>query len=319
MSREAAAAAPALVVVLQSSEKLSALYQPAQTAFLDGLRHSGFRIGEDLAVETRTLKHTDTSSTKADDENKIKRDDDSFNRSVIRQIAASHPELVLALGTEASDLAASDLTNTAVVYAMVFRPPAAAGANTAGVTLAVPPAEQFRSLQSLNPAVRRIGVVYDPTNPISAPLVKQAADQVPGLGLTLVMGTANSPEDADKALDRLKGTIDALWIVPDTISASGRSLLWAAHNHTPVIGLADTWVTAGALVALFPNYSDIGSQAAELAAKILRGVSPSSLVVRGPRRTLLWINENTARTLGITIPAAVRDTADHVVESGGSP
>jgi putative ABC transport system substrate-binding protein len=63
-----------------------------------------------------------------------------------------------------------------------------------------------------------------------------------------------------------------------------------------------------------PNYPDQFRRAADFVDKILRGAKPADIPVEQPTRFDLVVNLTTAKALGLTIPPAILDLADEVIE-----
>jgi len=60
--------------------------------------------------------------------------------------------------------------------------------------------------------------------------------------------------------------------------------------------------------------SDNFKRSAVLVDKILRGASPADLLFEQPTRYELVVNLKTAQAIGLTIPPAILDLADEVIE-----
>jgi putative tryptophan/tyrosine transport system substrate-binding protein len=71
---------------------------------------------------------------------------------------------------------------------------------------------------------------------------------------------------------------------------------------------------AGGLVSLDADRLAMARPAAAQIDKIIKGASPADIPVEQPTRFQLYINLKTARLLDLTIPPAVLDRADEVIE-----
>jgi putative ABC transport system substrate-binding protein len=63
-----------------------------------------------------------------------------------------------------------------------------------------------------------------------------------------------------------------------------------------------------------PDLSEMFDRAAGLAVRILKGANPAELPLETPSRFVLAINLETAKQIGLTIPASLLAEADVVIE-----
>ena len=75
-----------------------------------------------------------------------------------------------------------------------------------------------------------------------------------------------------------------------------------------------SFVAAGGLISLGPNFADQDRRAAGYVDRILRGEKPADLPVQAPTKYELVINLKTAKALGLTITEKLLATADEVIE-----
>lgn len=231
-------------------------------------------------------------------------------------------DLILTLGTVATKLVKDKVQDVPIVFADVLDPlgsglvesMASPGGNLTGVALDIPIRMQFEVLQSILTRVQAIGIVYDPRE--NGGVIAEASKVAADMGLTLVAKPVTSERDVPETIRSLSGEIDALWMVADKTVFSPKSrdfiILFTLRNKIPFMGISAQFVQAGALVALYCDYIDIGRQSGDLALKILAGADPADLPITVPRRTGLAINLRVAERIGLNVSPQVMDGAEIV-------
>ncbi|MEW6221338.1 MAG: ABC transporter substrate binding protein [Thermodesulfobacteriota bacterium] len=220
-------------------------------------------------------------------------------------VAGRRPALVVAIGSSALALV-KDFSTTPIVYLLVPFPSSIlnSAANATGVLLDVPLADQLAAAGRALPAVKRVGLVCNPTR--SAALLADARDAAKRLGLELRAQLAAEPGDTPHLVDQLAGTVDLFWMLPDpfiTTSESVEYLLSASLRYRiPVLTFSAKFLQTGAALAVLAEPAAMGEQAARLAARILAGASPASLPAEPPAKPRLRINPTVWQRLELLAP-----------------
>jgi putative ABC transport system substrate-binding protein len=175
--------------------------------------------------------------------------------------------------------------------------------------------KRLELLHEMLPAAKRVGLLSDPTEPISPGDRTRLAHAATALDLTIVEVEMSSVGEVDAAVAKLIGQrVDVIYAA-STIASNmrGRLIELASRKRLPVVG-AGLMLEAGALFAYTPSLADQLRRSAQLVDKVLKGAKPADLPVEQPTKFELVINLKTAKALGITIPQSLLLRADEVIQ-----
>ncbi len=124
----------------------------------------------------------------------------------------------------------------------------------------------------------------------------------------------NELENAFSVLARKR--TQALTVIMDGmfLAQRDRILALAARSRLPAMYGSSDLAEAGGLMAYGVNLPELYQRGASYIDRILKGAKPADLPVERPTRFYLVINLKTAKTLGLTIPQALLQRADQVIE-----
>jgi putative ABC transport system substrate-binding protein len=243
---------------------------------------------------------------------------------IIEEIRDKKPDLILTLGSISTAAVLENIKDIPVVFSMILNPVASgfvkslesSGNNATGVSMDIPIKTQFANLKMLIPEMKRIGTLYNPRK--TRAIVSEASGIARKMGLELVAESVDSDRDVPEALEELAKQVDALWAVVDNTVYNPQSaryiLLFTLRNKIPFMAFSVNFVEAGALMALYCDYNDIGRQSAEIAIKILRDQKPNNIPISPPRDINIAINRRVAEVIGIEIPPSILYRTDKIFE-----
>jgi len=247
--------------------------------------------------------------------------DASIWKEVLKDIKEERPKVIMTFGTVASELVMKDVKDTPIVFSTVLNPEESGivnsltspGGNVTGASLDIPVEAQFSYILNMVPAVKKVGVLYNPKE--TGLIVERARATASRMQIQLIAEPVNSEADLPLAIDRLFRQVDVLWSVADatvfSLPAIQKIIVETIRYKIPFMGISPSFVKAGALFSVKWDDMDIGKQAGEAVVKIISGrENISDIPVAFPREVSISINTRTARTIGLTIPDKILKRAE---------
>jgi putative ABC transport system substrate-binding protein len=284
-----------------------------QDAFRQGLRDLGYVEGRNLVIEYRSAEGK------------------SDRLAVLAaELVALNIDVIVAPGTPQA-LAAKQATRTLpIVFATAADPVgsglvtslARPGGNVTGLSILAPAlvSKRLELLTQALPGVSRVAVLWQPgghDERTDNDILKEAGVAARVLGVRLQFVEVRGPADFDRAFsDMTRARAGALTVLTGIMFLNERRRLvdLTAKNRLPAVYGGRDFVDAGGLLSYGPNLADLYRRAATYVDNILKGAKPGDLPVEQPTKFELVINLKTAKALGLTIPPALLQRADQVIE-----
>lgn len=231
-----------------------------------------------------------------------------------RKLIAFDVDLIVTYGSPATQAVIHEKSSIPLIYVGLYDPDQAAlaGQNAAGCGFKVPLSSIVRYFKGLK-AVNSLGIICSGVEEDSVrqyETMKTVAEQ---LSIKTLKMDVRSRADLDNL--KLKNQ-DAVFI-----TGSALTHLWLddilailKKEQVPTADIFPDDLAAGVLMTLFQPSPAQGQMAAEMAARILRGEKPESLVSHVFRDTELVFNLLEARQLGITFPIHLLIEATRVIQ-----
>ncbi len=89
--------------------------------------------------------------------------------------------------------------------------------------------------------------------------------------------------------------------------------LTVSHG-VPTIHQYREFVAAGGLISYGSNTTDLSRQVGVYTGRILNGEKPADMPVQQATKVDLYVNLNTAKALGLTVPTSILVRANEVIE-----
>jgi putative ABC transport system substrate-binding protein len=170
-------------------------------------------------------------------------------------------------------------------------------------------------LREALPRLARVGVVYETWQ--ERTMIPPLEVQARAVGLDITRLPVRAAADLDEAFQQaVKERVGAVMPVASARFHAEKSKLvqLAARHQLPAMYENHVFPETGGLMSYGPDVQEIFRRAAAHVDRILRGARPADLPVEQPTKFHFVVNLDTARALGLTLPAPLLLRADRVID-----
>ena len=172
-------------------------------------------------------------------------------------------------------------------------------------------------LHELLPAAASVGLLENPSNPLSELTTTDVLAAARALGVELQVMRASTEREIDAAFVTLARARTGALLVPNDFFFNNRPdqlVALAAQYSIPTVYAIRKFPMAGGLMSYGISHADVYRLTGLHVARILKGQKPADLPVIQTTKIELVINLKTAKALGLNIPPTLFARADEVLE-----
>ena len=286
-----------------------------------GEKEKTYKIGVTQIVEHPSLNAAydgfkqalEDAGINAEYDVQIAQGDNSANTTIATNLVSSGVDLIFANSTPSAQAVAGATKDIPIVFTSVTDAVGAElvdsmespGGNVTGTIDnhpdAIPNTMKFLKEEL---GAKNVGMVFNSGEANSRAQVDAVKEMLKDMDMTVVEASVATSADVKQATESLIGKVDSLYIITDNTVVSALESVVSVANEQKLpmmVGEFDS-VKRGGLAAYGFEYYDIGYEAGQMAAKILKGESkPADLPVQVPQNLKLIMNEGTAKALGLSI------------------
>ena len=219
---------------------------------------------------------------------------------------ADKKDLVFGIATPSAQQLANNITDIPVLFSAVTDPASAKilNSNVTGTSDKVDNvSQQLDLLLKLNPNVKKIGVLYNPSEQNSLVQIAEIQKRAKEKKLEVVLQGITNFGELAQATKNLLTQVDALYLPTDNLVVSGMQLITSeAINAKKIVVVSEnSSVEIGALFTMGIDYYELGKRTGQMAVEILNGKPVSKVPFETSKQLKLYVNKKTAKALGIDI------------------
>jgi putative ABC transport system substrate-binding protein len=299
---------PRIAVLLNFTEQAG---QPLLSVLLQELRQLGWIEGETAQIDIRWGAG-----------------DAAHIRRGITELLARAPDIIVTTSTRPTSMFREATRTVPIVFGSIVDPVGSGivetlsqpGGNVTGFTnyeYSIGP-KWLELLREIAPAVRRVGILRDPTNTAEIGMLGAIETAGPQFGVEFrPVDTRTVAEIEHSFAVVARGGYGGLIITSGNgpvVTHRDRILTLAASLKLPAVYSDRAFIPKGGLISYGPDRADQYRRVASYVDRILKGEKPADLPVQAATKFLISINLKTAQAIGLEVPPSLLARADEVIE-----
>jgi ABC-type uncharacterized transport system substrate-binding protein len=277
--------------------------------FVETLRKLGYREGDNLRFLTKEAG------------GKLDR-----LPSLARELVDARVSVIVAINTPGARAAIDATRQIPIVITQVGDPVSSGfvtnlarpGGNVTGVSNMAGgiASKRMAILKEAMPSARRIAVLFNPRDPVTASQVRDVESSAAALAIEVRLFPVRERQELPETFKQIVAwkAHSAMWLLGQHQLFQATTIKLAAQHNLPVMVDNAGNVVAGGLISYAGDAAEVYRRTATHVDRILKGTKPGDLPVEQPTKFELAINLKTAKMLGLRIAPSVLLRADRVLE-----
>jgi len=274
-------------------------------AFIAQLAEKGYKDGDNIKIDYQNAQGDQTNLN-----------------TITQKFVADKSDLIVAIATPSAQAAANATSDIPVLFSACTDAVGSGlvtsldkpGKNVTGTSDAVSAEKIMELAKRITPNIKKIGALYNSSETNSISVVNSLKEYAKNNGMEVIEGTVTNSSEVQQVTQSLAGQVDAIFSPIDNTIASTMPVVAQVANNAriPLYVGADSMVKDGGLATYGVNYTTLGQETANMAVDIINGKKPGDMPVKIMSDVQIYVNKDTAKAIGITIPDDVLKEAKQV-------
>jgi len=264
-------------------------------SFINELAKEGYKDGDNIVIDYQNAQGDQTNL-----------------KTICQKFVNNKYDLIVAIATPSAQAAVGETKDIPIVFSACTDPVGSGlvsnmdkpGKNVTGTSDAVSAEKIMELAKRITPNIKTVGALYTSSETNSVSVVNNLKEYAKKNGLTVVEATITNSSEVQQAVSSLVGKVDAIFSPIDNTVASAMPVVAqvATKAKIPVYVGADSMVKDGGLATYGINYPVLGQETAKMAVEILKGKKAGDIPAKAMTDMDIYVNKDTAKAIGITIP-----------------